>query len=78
MSTTSILPYRILNIFLAGANTYLIYIIGRDNFYWRVGLSAGLIYALYPVAGIFDIVARAHGIRIYVVNQTCLEIILIE
>ena len=36
LSTASILPYRILNIFLAGANTYLIYIIGRDNFYWRV------------------------------------------
>jgi len=36
LSTDSILPYRILNIFLAGANTYLIYIIGRDNFYWRV------------------------------------------
>ena len=36
LSTASILPYRILNIVLAGANTYLIYIIGRDNFYWRV------------------------------------------
>lgn len=65
MSTTSILPYRILNIFLAGANTYLIYIIGRDNYYWRIGLSAALIYALYPVAVIFDIVALQEPLALF-------------
>jgi hypothetical protein len=56
-STASILPYRVLNIMLGGVNTYLIYLIGRDNFHKEVGLYAGLLFALYPVAAIFDVIA---------------------
>jgi hypothetical protein len=37
----------------------------RDNFYWRVGLSAALIYALYPVAGIFEIVALQEPLALF-------------
>ena len=55
--TASILPYRVLNIVLAGLNAYLVYCIGRDNFSWEVGFSAGVLYALYPVAVVFDIIA---------------------
>ena len=57
LSTPSILPYRVLNVLLAGVNTYLVYVIGRDNFGWEVGFSAGLLFAVYPVGVVFDIIA---------------------
>jgi len=57
VGTPSIAPYRALNIILGGANTYLVYLIGRDNVYWRVGLFASLFFALYPIGIVFDIVA---------------------
>ncbi|MGD2141844.1 MAG: hypothetical protein PVH79_00005, partial [Candidatus Bathyarchaeota archaeon] len=63
--TPSLLPYRILNLLLGGANTYLIYLIGRDNFYWRVGLSASLLYALYPIAGIFGVIALQEPLALF-------------
>jgi hypothetical protein len=56
-STASITPYRVLNILLGGVNTYLIYLIGRDNFYWEIGLYAGVLFAFYPPAVIFDAIA---------------------
>jgi hypothetical protein len=57
LSTTSIAPYRVLNIVMGGVNTYLVYLIGRDNFYWKVGFYAGILFAFYPAAVIFDVIA---------------------
>ena len=57
LGTPSIAPYRALNVVLGGVNTYLVYLIGRDNFYWRAGLLASLFFALYPIGMVFDIVA---------------------
>jgi hypothetical protein len=57
LSTASITPYRILNILLGGVNAYLVYLIGRNSFYWEVGLYAGILFALYPVASVFDTIA---------------------
>ena len=65
LSTASIMPYRVLNVILGGANTYLVYIIGRNNFYWKVGLYASFLYALYPVAGIFDTVALQEPLALF-------------
>ncbi|MGD2200217.1 MAG: hypothetical protein PVJ38_01130 [Candidatus Bathyarchaeota archaeon] len=65
LSTPSILPYRILNLILGSANSYLIYIVGRDNIYWRVGFLASLAYALYPIAGVFDIVALQESMALF-------------
>ncbi len=56
-STTTILPYRALNVLLGGVNACLVYLIGRDNFDRGVGLYSGLLLALYPVAAVFDIIA---------------------
>ncbi|UCH57744.1 MAG: hypothetical protein JSV18_02200 [Candidatus Bathyarchaeota archaeon] len=55
--TPSLLPYRLLNLMLGCVNSYLVYLIGRDNFYWEVGFYAGILFALYPVAAVFDVVA---------------------
>jgi hypothetical protein len=56
-STASILPYRILNVLLGGVNSYLVYVIGRDGFGVEAGFFAGLIFALYPIAAVFDVIA---------------------
>jgi len=57
LNTASILPYRLLNLLLGGVNTYLVYVIGRESFNWEVGLYAGLLFAFYPFAAIFDVIA---------------------
>ena len=57
LNTASILPYRFLNLLLGGVNTYLIYVIGREDFNWEVGLYAGLLFAFYPFAAVFDVIA---------------------
>ncbi len=56
-STTSILPYRALNVLLGGINSCLVYLIGSDNFGRGVGLYSGLFLAFYPVAAVFDVIA---------------------
>lgn len=56
-STASMLPYRVFNVLLGGVNAYLVYLIGRYRFHWEVGLYAGILFAVYPVAAIFDVVA---------------------
>ena len=64
-NTASIAPYRALNVLLGGVNTYLLYLIGRDNLYWEVGLYAGLLFALYPVAAVFDIIAMQETLALF-------------
>jgi len=65
LGTASILPYRALNVVLAGLNAYLVYRIGRDNFSWEVGLFAGVLYALYPVAVVYDIIAMQETLALF-------------
>ncbi len=57
LSTTSILPYRILNVLLGGINAYLVYLIGRDAFHHKAGFYAGILFAVYPISVAFDVIA---------------------
>jgi hypothetical protein len=57
LGTTSILPYRFFNMVLGSLTVWLIYLIGRDQFNWEVGLYAALFSALCPVLVVFDILA---------------------
>jgi len=66
-NTASIAPYRALNVLLGGVNVYLLYLIGRDNIYWEVGLYAGLLYALYPIAAVFDAIAMQETLALFLV-----------
>ena len=54
-NTSSMQPYRVLNILLGGFNTYLVYLIGRDHYYWKVGFTSALLLAFYPGATMFDV-----------------------
>ena len=65
LSTASIVPYRALNVLLGGVNSYLVYLIGRDNFHGDVGLYAGLLFALYPVSVVFDTIAMQETMALF-------------
>jgi hypothetical protein len=65
LSTSSITPYRILNTLLGGVNTYIVYLIGRDNFYWEIGFYAAILFALYPVAIVFDTIAMQETLALF-------------
>jgi len=67
LRTASIAPYRALNVVLGGVNTYLIYLIGRNNLYWKVGLYAALLFALFPVAVVFDAIAMQETLALFLV-----------
>jgi len=56
-STASIFPYRVLNVLLGGINAYLTYLIGRDNFHREAGFYAGILFAVYPISVVFDVIA---------------------
>jgi hypothetical protein len=56
-STTSILPYRALNVLLGGVNAYLVYLIGRNSFHREAGFYAGIFFAVYPIGAVFDAIA---------------------
>jgi hypothetical protein len=57
LRTTSILSYRVFNMLLGSLTVWLIYLIGRDQFNWEVGVYAALFSAFCPVLVIFDILA---------------------
>ena len=57
LRTASILPYRVFNMVLGSLTVWLIYLIGRDQFNWEVGLYAALFSVLCPVLVVFDILA---------------------
>ncbi|RLI31168.1 hypothetical protein DRO56_05450 [Candidatus Bathyarchaeota archaeon] len=65
LRTTSILPYRVLNMVLGSLTVWLVYLTGRDQFYWRVGLHAALLSALCPVLVIFDILALQDTLALF-------------
>ena len=57
LRTSSILPYRILNTVLGGLNSVLVFRIGERFYSQRTGLFSGLLFAVFPVAAVFDVVA---------------------
>lgn len=63
--TASIAPARALNVLLGGVNAYLVYLIGRDNIYWEVGLYASLLFAFFPVAVFFDAIAMQETLALF-------------
>ena len=63
--TTSILPYRVFNMFVGSLTVWLIYLTGRDQFRWKVGLYAAILSALCPVLVIFDILALQDTLALF-------------
>jgi len=55
--SSSIQSLRFLNIVLGAANAGLVCLLGRRYYTPRVGLWAGLIFAVFPVAAVFDVLA---------------------
>jgi len=57
LGSASILPYRILNTVLGGLNSVLVYRIGERFYSQRTALVSGLLFSVFPVAAVFDVVA---------------------
>jgi len=57
LGSSSILPYRVLNTVLGGLNSVLVYRIGGRFYSRRTGLVSGMLFAVFPVAAVFDVVA---------------------
>ncbi len=57
LGTSSLLPYRVLNTALGGLNSVLVYRIGERFYSQKTGLVSGLLFAVFPVAAVFDAVA---------------------
>ncbi len=57
LRTSSILPYRVLNTVLGGLNSVLVYRIGERFYSQRTALVSGLLFSVFPVAAVFDVVA---------------------
>ncbi len=57
LGTSSLLPYRILNTALGGLNSVLVCGIGERFYSKNTGLVSGLLFAVFPVAAVFDAVA---------------------
>ncbi len=57
LRTSSILSYRILNTVLGGLNSVLVYRIGERFYSQRTALVSGLLFSVFPVAAVFDVVA---------------------
>jgi hypothetical protein len=57
LSTSSIIPLRAMNLVLGGLNAVLVYQIGSKYYSEMVGTYSGLLYGVFPVAAVFDILA---------------------
>lgn len=55
LRTSSMLPFRIINIILGSASSALVFKIGEDKFNWRVGIFSGVLVALASPFTVFDI-----------------------
>ncbi|MDP2899932.1 MAG: glycosyltransferase family 39 protein, partial [Candidatus Bathyarchaeota archaeon] len=53
----SLQPIRLLNSALGAVNAGIVYLIGARFGSQRVGLWAGLLFAVFPVAAVFDVLA---------------------
>jgi len=63
--TSSLFPYRLFNMIIGSINAYLVYLIGRDNFYWEVGFYSALFVAFFPVFMVFDITALQDTLALF-------------
>lgn len=57
LSTSSITPLRVMNLILGGLNAGLVYLIGSKYYSKKVGTFSGLLYGVFPVAAVFDVLA---------------------
>jgi hypothetical protein len=57
LGTSSITPYRALNACLGSLNAALVYAAGRRFYGDRAGLLGGLLFAAFPAAAVFDVLA---------------------
>ncbi|MFH2112590.1 MAG: hypothetical protein ABIJ47_15180 [Candidatus Bathyarchaeota archaeon] len=57
LNTSSMAPYRVLNVLLGAVNAVLVQMIGARFYSVRTGLLAGLLLAVFPVAAVFDVLA---------------------
>jgi hypothetical protein len=64
LRTTSIEPYRFLNILLGSYNAGLVHGIGKRFYSSRTGLLAGLLVAVFPVSAVFDVLAMQDTIAL--------------
>jgi len=65
LHTSSIIPYRVFNMIIGSLTVYLVYLIGRDNIYYKVGLYAALFAAFCPILAIFDIIAMQDTLALF-------------
>jgi hypothetical protein len=63
-NTSKILPYRIFNLLAGSLNSLLVFYIGRSFYNFEIGYKSGIIYALFPVAAVFDIIAMQDTIAL--------------
>ena len=64
LSTSSITPLRAMNLILGGLNAALICMIGSKYYSEKVGTYSGLLYGVFPVAAIFDVLALQDTVAI--------------
>lgn len=57
LNTSSIVPYRVINVLLGAVNAALVQMIGTRSYSVRTGIIAGLLMAVFPVASVFDVLA---------------------
>jgi len=67
IDTASIVPYRLFNVLVGGVNAYLVYLIGRENARREAGFYAGILYALFPIAVVFDVIAMQETLALFFV-----------
>ena len=72
--TTSILPYRALNVVLGSYNAVLVHKIGKRFYSSGNGLMAGLLTAVFPVAAIFDVLAMQDTMALTIILTSLLLI----
>jgi hypothetical protein len=63
-NTNSILLYRIFNLTSGSFNSVLVYKIGNNFYNPKIGLQSGFLFAVFPIAAIFDITAMQDTIAI--------------
>jgi hypothetical protein len=64
LHTTSITPYRVLNVILGSFNAVLVFKVGSRFYSQSTGMFSGLIYSIFPVATVFDTLAMQDTIAL--------------
>ena len=67
LNSSSILPYRIVNVFLGAISSVFVYKIGEDRFGWKIGFFSGILVAISSPYTVFDITALGDGMATFCV-----------